>query len=172
MVRYLPFVLVLTWPTVALGQSQAQPVVELAMRARLEQAVANATAAVAAVDVKTVAVESASGARIEASSERTRQSLHLLRTAAEFARQNPSSPSAQLVLLLQLDGYQAQVDSVAVNLESAIPRSPAEAAERLGAWADAVDRSLDGLHKVRLELETTVTAMVTDAERRLRDCGK
>jgi hypothetical protein len=171
MARFVPFLLVFIWTT-GLSASQPQPVVELALRERLNTAVTDAQAAIAAVDVKKVAVEPKSGARIDASSERTRQSLHLIRTAAEFARQNPSSPSAQLILLLQLDGYQAQVDSVAVNLESAIVRSPVAAVDQLSAWADAMDQALDALHKVRLELETAVTAMVTDAERRLRDCGK
>jgi hypothetical protein len=134
--------------------------------------VARAQAAIAAVDVKQVAVEPASGKRIDASSRRAREALHLILTAAEFARQNPSSPSAQLILLLQLDGFQAQVDSVAVNVESAIVRSPAEAGDRLGEWADGLSESLDALLKVRMALETAVTEMVTDAERRLRDCVK
>lgn len=152
--------------------AQRQPVVELALRERLQQAVAQAQAAIAAVDVKKLTVEPGSGARIDASSERARQSIHLVLTAAEVARQNPSSPSAQLILLLQVDGFQAQVDSVAVNVESAIVRSPAAAANRLGEWADGLGRSLDALFKVRLALETVVSEMVTDAERRLRDCGK
>ncbi len=145
---------------------------ELALRDRLQQAVADAQAAIAAVDLKKLTVEPGSAARIDASSERTRQSTHLVLTAAEFARQNPTSPSAQLVLLLQLDGFQAQVDSVAVNVESAIVRSPAVVADRLGEWADRLGQSLDTLFKVRLALETVVSEMVTDAERRLRDCGK
>ena len=174
MVRYLPFFIVLICSTsdLSASQPQPQPVVEVALRERLNKAVADAQTAIAAVDLKTLAVEPTSGAPIEASSERSRQSLHLIRTAAEFARQNPSSPSAQLILLLQLDGYQAQVDSVAVNLESAILRSPAATVDRLSAWAAALENSLDALHKVRLELETVVTAMVTDAERRLRNCAK
>jgi hypothetical protein len=93
-------------------------------------------------------------------------------TDSRRARQNPSSPSAQLILLLQLDGFQGQVDSVAVNVESAIVRSPAAAADRLGEWADGLSQSLDALFKVRLALETVVTEMVTDAERRLRYCTR
>jgi len=151
---------------------QRQPVVEVALRDRLQQAVAHAQAALAAVDVKKVTVETGSGARIDAAIERVRQSTHLVLTAAEFARQNPSSPSAQLILLLQLDGFQAQVDSVAVNMESAIVRSPAAAADRLGEWADGVGQSLDELSKVRLALETVVSEMVIDAEKRLRECAK
>jgi hypothetical protein len=149
-----------------------QPVVELALRERLQQAVAQAQAAVAALDVKTLTVEPESAARVEASSERARQSLHLVLTAAEFARQNPASPTAQLVLLLQLDGFQAQVDGVEVNVESAIVRSPAPAAARMAEWADGLSQSLDALFKVRQALETAVTEMVTDAESRLRKCGK
>jgi hypothetical protein len=152
--------------------AERQPVVELALRERLQQAVAQAQAAVAALDVKTLTVEPESGARIEASSERARQSLHLVLTAAEFARQNPASPTAQLVLLLQLDGFQAQVDGVEVNVESAIVRSPAPAGARMAEWADGLSQSLDALFKVRLALETAVTEMVTDAESRLRNCGK
>jgi hypothetical protein len=172
MVRCLPLLLVLMWPVSLFGESQPQPLVDLALRERLQQAVAGAQAAIAAVDVKKMAVEPESGARIAASSERARQSTHLVLTAAEFARQNPSSPSAQLILLLQLDGYQAQVDSVAVNVGSAILGSPAATAGRLGTWADGLSQALDALQKVRLALETVVTAMVTDAERRLRECGK
>jgi hypothetical protein len=173
MIRSWLFVLVVSLPAFLGAQpAQRQPVVEVALRERLQQAVAQAQAAFAAVDVKRLTVEPASGARIEASIERARQSIHLVVTAAEFARQNPSSPSAQLILLLQLDGFQAQVDSVAVNMESAIIRSPAAAAARLGEWADGLDQSLDALVKVRLPLETAVSEMVMDAERRLRDCGK
>jgi len=169
----LPIMLVVMLPASIGGEPvQRQPVVELALRERLQQAVAQAQAALAAVDVKNLTVEPGSGARIEASSGRARESLHLILTAAEFARQNPSSASAQLILLLQLDGFQAQVDSVAVNLESAIARSPAAAADRLGEWADGLSQSLDALFKVRLALETIVTEMVTDVEKRLRDCGK
>jgi hypothetical protein len=165
--------LVVMLPTSIGGEpAQRQPVVELALRERLQQAVAHSQAALAALDVKTLTVEPGSGARIEASKERARQSVHLVVTAAELARQNPSSASAQLILLLQLDGFQAQVDSVAVNVESAIIRSPADAADRMGEWADGLSQSLDALLKVRLALETVVTEMVTDAERRLRDCGK
>ena len=171
--RCLPLMLVVMLPASIRGEPpQRQPVVELALRDRLQQAVAQAQAAIAAVDVKKLTVEPGSGARIQASSGRARESLHLILTAAEFARQNPSSPSAQLILLLQLDGFQAQVDSVAVNVESAIVRSPAAAADRMGEWADGLSQSLDALFKVRLALETVVTEMVTDAERRLRDCGK
>ena len=61
---------------------------------------------------------------------------------------------------------------MAVNLESAIVRSPEASADQLGKWADALSQSLDGLFKVRLALETIVTEMVTDTERRLRDCAK
>jgi hypothetical protein len=169
----LPVMLLVLVPA-SLGAQPAerQPVVELALRERLQQAVAQARAALAAVDIKTLTVEPASGARISASGGRARESLHLILTAAEFARQNPSSASAQLILLLQLDGFQAQVDSVAVNIESAIGRSPAAAADRLGEWADGLSQSLDALFKVRLALETVVTEMVTDVEKRLRDCGK
>ena len=149
-----------------------QPVVDLALRERLQQAVTAAQAALAAVDVKKLPVESASAARIEASIGRAREALHLILTAAEFARQNPSSASAQLILLLQLDGFQAQVDSVAVNVESAIVRSPEASAEQLGKWADGLSQSLDALFRVRMPLETIVTEMVTDTERRLRDCAK
>jgi hypothetical protein len=147
-------------------------VVELALRERIQEAVAGARAAVARIDVKTVAVESASGARISASAERVRQSDHLVTTAAEFARQNPSSMSAQLILLLQLDGYQAQVDSLAVNVDAAIARAPAVDADRMSAWADQLGDALDALFKVRLALETVVSEMVADGEKRLRDCGK
>jgi hypothetical protein len=169
----LPIMLVVMLPASIGGeQAQRQPVVELALRDRLQQAVALAQAALAAVDVKKLSVEPESGARIDASSERARQSVHLVKTAAEVARQNPSSPSAQLILLLQLDGFQAQVDSVAVNVESAIVRSPAAAADRMGEWADGLSQSLDALFKVRLALETVVSEMVADAEKRLRDCAK
>jgi hypothetical protein len=169
----LPIMLVVMFPaSIGWEPARRQPVVELALRERLQQAVAHARSALAVVDVKKVTVEPGSGARIEASSERARQSVHLVLTAAEFARQNPSSASAQLILLLQLDGFQAQVDSVAVNLESAVVRSPPAAADRMGEWADGLSESLDALMKVRLALETIVSEMVTDAERRLRDCGK
>jgi hypothetical protein len=169
----LPLMLVVLLPaSVGAQPAQRQPVVELALRERLQQAVAQAQAAIGAVDVKKLTVEPGSGARINASCERARQSIHLVQTAAEFARQNPSSPSAQLTLLLQVDGFQAQVDSVAVNVESAILRSPAAGADRLGEWGDGLDQSLEALFKVRLALETVVSEMVTDAERRLRDCGK
>jgi hypothetical protein len=168
-----PIMLVAMLPAGIGGEpAQRQPVVELALRDRLQQAVAQTQTALAALDVKKLTVEPGSGARIDASSERARQSVHLVLTAAEFARQNPSSASAQLILLLQLDGFQAQVDSVAVNVESAIGRSPAVAPDRLGEWADGLSRSLDALFKVRLALETVVSEMVTDVERRLRDCGK
>ena len=169
----LAFVLVALLPA-AIGAQPAQrrPVVDLALRERLQPAVMEAQAALAAVDVKNMTVESGSGARIDASSGRAREALHLILTAAEFARQNPSSASAQLILLLQLDGFQAQVDSVAVNVESAIARSPEASADQLGKWADGLSQSLDALFKVRMALETVVTEMVTDAERRLRDCGK
>lgn len=167
----LPIMLAVMLPASIGGQAQRPPVVELALREQLQQAVAQAQAALAAVDVKKVAVEPASGARVEASIRRVRESSHLVLTAAEFARQNPSSPSAQLILLLQLDGFQAQVDSVSVNVESTIVRSPPEAGDRLGEWADGLSESLDALLKVRMALETVVTEMVTDAERRLRDCA-
>jgi hypothetical protein len=158
--------------SIAAQPAPRQPVVELALRERLQQAVTDAQAALAAVDVKTLTVESASGARINASSGRAREALHLILTAAEFARQNPSSASAQLILLLQLDGFQAQIDSVAVNVESAIVRSPEASADQLGKWADGLSQSLDALFKVRMALETVVTEMVTDTERRLRECAK
>jgi hypothetical protein len=151
---------------------ERQPVVELALRERLQQAVTTAQTALGAVDVKKLTVEFASAARIEASSGRAREALHLILTAAEFARQNPTSASAQLILLLQLDGFQAQIDSVAVNVESAIVRSPDASADQLGKWADGLSQSLDALFKVRMALETVVTEMVTDTERRLRDCAK
>jgi hypothetical protein len=148
------------------------PVVELALRERLQQAVAGARAAVSSINVKTVTLDIASGARIDASAERVRQSDHLITTAAEFARQNPSSMSAQLVLLLQLDGYQAQVDSVAVNVDAAMARASAADADRMRPWADQLSDALDALFKVRLALETVVSEMVADGEKRLRDCGK
>ncbi len=170
-IRLFTMLVVLLPASLDAQPAQRQPVVELALRERLQQAVADAQTAIAAVDLKKLTVEPGSAARIDASSERTRQSAHLVLTAAEFARQNPTSPSAQLILLLQLDGFQAQVDSVAVNVESAIARSPA-AADRLGELADRLGESLDVLFKVRLALETVVSEMVTDAERRLRDCGK
>lgn len=151
---------------------QRQPVVDLALRERLQQAVTEAQAALAAVDVKKLPVESGSAARIAASTGRAREALHLIQTATEFARQNPSSASAQLILLFQLDGFQAQVDSVAVNVESAILRSPEASADQLGKWADGLSQSLDALFRVRMPLETVVTEMVTDTERRLRDCAK
>jgi hypothetical protein len=80
--------------------------------------------------------------------------------------------SAQLILLLQLDGYQAQVDSLAVNVDAAIARAPAVDADRMSAWADQLGDALDALFKVRLALETVVSEMVADGEKRLRDCGK
>ena len=168
-----PIMLVVMLPAGIGGEpAQRQPVVDLALRERLQQAVAQTQTALAALDVKKLTVEPGSGARIDASRERARQSVHLVLTAAEFARQNPSSASAQLILLLQLDGFQAQVDSVAVNVESAIVRSPAAAADRMGEWADGLSQSLDALLKVRLALETVVSEMVTDVETRLRECGK
>lgn len=148
------------------------PVVPLALRDRLQQVVVESRAAIDVVDMKKVSVEAASSGRVEAAAERARQSHHLISTAAEFARQNPSSMSAQLILLLQLDGYQAQVDSVSVNLESAIARASAADAAHLGIWADRVGASLDVMFKVRMELETVVSAMVADAEKRLRACEK
>ena len=120
--RCFPIMLVVMLPA-GIGGAQRQPVVELALRERLRQAVAQTQTALAVLDVKKLTVEPGSGARIDASSERARQSVHLVLTAAEFARQNPSSASAQLILLLQLDGFQAQVDSVAVDVESAVVRS-------------------------------------------------
>jgi len=158
--------------SIAAQPAPRQPVVDLALRERLQQTVTEAQAALAAVDVKKLPIDSASGARINASSGRAREALHLILTAAEFARQNPSSASAQLILLLQLDGFQAQVDSVAVNVEFAVVRSPEASADQLGKWADALSQSLDKLFKVRMALETVVTEMVTDVERRLRECSK
>jgi hypothetical protein len=35
-----------------------------------------------------------------------------------------------------------------------------------------LDEALDALFKVRLALETVVSEMVADGEKRLRDCGK
>jgi len=170
---YLAVTFVVLLPSsIAAQAAQRQPVVDLALRERLQQAVTEAQAALAAVDVKKLTVESASGVRINASSGRAREALHLILTAAEFARQNPTSASAQLILLLQLDGFQAQIDSVAVNVESAIVRSPEASADQLGRWADGLSQSLDVLFKVRMALETVVTEMVTDTERRLRDCAK
>jgi hypothetical protein len=155
------------------GQSsQGSPMVELALRERLQLAVAGARAAVARIDVKTVTIEHGSGARIDASAERVRQADHLVTTAAEFARQNPSSMSAQLILLLQLDGYQTQVDSVAVNVDAAIVRASAADAKRMGPWADQLSDALDKLFKVRLALETVVSEMVADGEKRLHACSK
>jgi hypothetical protein len=155
------------------GQSrQGSPVVELALRERIQLAVAGARAALTRVDVKTVAVEAASGARIAASAERVRQADHLVTTAAEFARQNPSSMSAQLILLLQLDGYQAQVDSLAVNVDAAMARASAADVKRMGPWADQLSDALDALFKVRFALEAVVSEMVADGEKRLHDCGK
>jgi hypothetical protein len=152
--------------------TQGSPVVELALRERVQKAVAEARAAVARINVKTVVIDSASSARIAASVERVRQSDHLVTTAAEFARQNPSSMSAQLILLLQLDGYQMQVDSVAVSVDAALARASAADANRISAWVDPLDGALDALFKVRSALETVVTEMVADGEKRLRDCGK
>jgi hypothetical protein len=155
------------------GQArQGPPVVELALRERIQAAAAASRDAVARIDVRTVALESAVGARIDAAAERVRQADHLLKTAAEFARQNPSSMSAQLILLLQLDGYQTQVDSVAVNVDAAIPRASEADAKRMGAWSDELSDALDAILKVRLALETVVSAMVADGEKRLHECGK
>ena len=151
---------------------QGPPVVELVLRERLQVAVAGARAAAERIDVKTVTLDGASGARIEASVERVRQSDHLVKTAAEFARQNPSSMSAQLILLLQLDGYQTQVDSVAVNVDGVMARASAADAKRMSAWADELSDALDALLKVRMALETVVSEMVADGEKRLHDCGK
>ena len=141
-IRLFTMLVVLLPASLEAQPAQRQPVVELALRERLQQAVADAQAAIAAVDLKKLTVEPGSAARIDASSERTRQSTHLVLTAAEFARQNPTSPSAQLILLLQLDGFQAQVDSVAVNVESAIARSPAapQSVGRVGRQAGPVAR--------------------------------
>ena len=151
---------------------QGSPVVELALRERIQLAVAGARVAVAAVNVTTVTVERSSGARIDAAAERVRQADHLVTTAAEFARQNPSSMSAQLILLLQLDGYLTQVDSVAVNVDAALARASAADAKRMEPWADRLSDALDALFKVRLALEAIVSEMVADGEKRLRDCGK
>jgi hypothetical protein len=150
---------------------QGSPVATLALRDSLQQAVTDARAAIDAVDVRKVdgfAIRT----RVDASIERARQSQHLIVTAAEFGRQNPASMSAQLVLLLQLDGFQAQVDAVAVNMDAAIARASAADADLLGAWADRLEKALDALFKVRMALETVVTAMVTDGEKRLLGCGK
>lgn len=155
------------------GQSRpGPPVMELALRDRIQLAVAGARAAVGRIDVSTMTVESASGARIEASAARVGQADHLVKTAAELARQNPSSMSAQLILLLQLDGYQTQVDSMAVNVDAAMARASAADAKRMSAWADELSDALDALFKVRLALETVVSEMVVDAEKRLHECGK
>jgi hypothetical protein len=151
---------------------QGSPVVAVALREQLLQGVAAAGTAVDRINVKGVTVDSAMGVRIEASVERVRQSHHLVTTAAEFARQNPSSMSAQLILLLQLDNYQAQVDSVAVNVDAALARASAADADRLRVWAGPLDEALDALFKVRLALETVVSAMIADGEKRLHDCGK
>jgi hypothetical protein len=150
---------------------QDSPGVTLALRESLRQAVADARAAVDAVDVKKLA-DFAVGTRVDASIVRARESHHLIVTAAEFGRQNPASMTAQLILLLQLDGFQAQVENVGLNLEAAIARAAAADRDRLGAWAEQLDDALDALAKVRRTLETVVTAMVTDGEKRLRDCGK
>ena len=176
MVRFaLPVVIMLAMATApaSLGAQspQGSPGVTLALRDSLQQAVADARAAIDAVDVKKV-VDFAVGTRVDASIVRARESHHLIVTAAEFARQNPDSMTAQLILLLQLDGFQAQVDNVALNLEAAIARAAAADTDRLGAWADQLDKALDAMFKVRMTLETVVTAMVTDGEKRLRDCGK
>jgi len=176
MVRFaLPVVIMLAMAAApaSLGAQSAQdsPGVTLALRDSLQQAVADARTAVDAIDVRK-AVDFATGTRVDASIERARQSHHLIVTAAEFARQNPASMTAQLILLLQLDGFQAQVDMVGVNLEAAITRAAAADADRLGAWAEQLDKALDALFKMRMTLETVVTAMVTDGEKRLRDCGK
>lgn len=177
MVRFVVLVVVMLAMAAApasLGAQspQGSPGVTLALRESLRQAVADARGAIDAIDVKTVAVEAAIGTRVDASIERARQSHHLIVTAAEFGRQNPDSMSAQLILLLQLDGFQAQVDGVAVNMEAAIARAAAADTDRLGAWADQLGKALDALFKLRMTLETVVTAMVTDGEKRLRDCGK
>ena len=176
MIRFaLPVVIVLfmvTAPASLGAQSpQGSPGVTLALRDSLQQAVAGARAAIDAVDVKKVA-DFAVGTRVDASIVSALQSHHLIVTAAEFGRQNPDSMTAQLILLLQLDGFQTQVDSVALNLEAAIARAAAADTDRLGAWADQLDKALDALLKVRMTLETVVTAMVTDGEKRLRECGK
>jgi hypothetical protein len=176
MVRFaLPVVimLVIAAAPASLGAQspEAAPGVTLALRDSVQQAVADARAAIDAVDVRKVG-DFAVGTRVDASIERARQSHHLIVTAAEFGRQNPASMTAQLILLLQLDGFQTQVDSVALNLEAAIARAAAADTDRLGAWADQLDNALDALSKARMTLETVVTAMVTDGEKRLRDCGK
>jgi hypothetical protein len=150
---------------------QDPPGVTLALRESLQQAVAEARVTVDAIDVRKV-VDFAIGTRIDSAIERTRESHHLIATAAEFGRQNPDSMTAQLVVLLQLDGFQAQVENVGLHLEAAIPRASKADAELLRAWAQRLDKSLDALFKVRLALETAVTAMVTDGEKRLRDCAK
>ena len=155
------------------GQSpRTSPVIDLALRERIQLAVANAGAAVGRIDVRTVTIEGASGSRLDASIERVRQADHLVKTAAEFARQNPSSMSAQLVLLLQLGGYVTQVDSVAVNVDVAMARASAVDAKRMGVWADELSDALDALFKVRAPLETVVSEMVVDGEKRVHDCGK
>ena len=173
MVRLSVLVVVMLLATPVGGQSrQGSPVVELALRQRIQLAVGGARAAVARIDVRTVTIETASGARIDASAERVRQADHLVTTAAEFARQNPSSMSAQLILLLQLDGYQAQVDSVAVNVEAAMARASAADVKRMGPWADQLSDALDALFKVRFAFEAIVSEMVADGEKRLHACGK
>ena len=176
MVRFaLPVVIMLAMvmaPASLSAQSpQGSPGVTLALRDSLQQAVADARAAIDAVDVKKV-VDFAVGTRVDASIVSAQQSHHLIVTAAEFGRQNPDSMTAQLIVLLQLDGFQTQVDNVALNLEAAIARAAAADTDRLGAWANQLDKALDALLKVRMTLETVVTAMVTDGEKRLRDCGK
>jgi hypothetical protein len=172
MVRLPVLIAVLLTTSLAAQSRQGPPVVELALRERIQQAVAGARAAVARIDVRTVTIAAATGARIDASAERVRQADHLVTTAAEFARQNPSSMSAQLVLLLQLDGYQTQVDSVAVNVDAAMARASAADARSMGPWADGLSDALDALFKVRAALETVVSEMVVDGEKRLHDCGK
>jgi hypothetical protein len=172
MIRLSIFIAVISVTSVEGQSRQGSPVMEVALRARIQQAVVDARAAVARIEVKTVKVENAVSARIQASAERVREADHLVTTAAEFARQNPSSMSAQLILLLQLDGYQAQVDSVAVNLNAALAGATGADADRMSGWADQLDDALEALFKVRLPLETVVSEMVADGEKRLRDCGK
>jgi hypothetical protein len=42
----------------------------------------------------------------------------------------------------------------------------------MGAWADELSDALDAILKVRLALETVVSEMVADGEKRLHECGK
>lgn len=172
MVRLSVVVALMLAPEIGGRAPQGPPVMALALRERIQLAVAGARAAVAHIDLKTVTLDMPRGARIDAAAERVRQADHLVTTAAEFARQNPSSMSAQLILLLQLDGYQTQVDSVAVNVDAAMARASTADAKRMSAWADELSDALDAILKVRLAVETVVSEMVADGEKRLQDCGR